>query len=139
MWSRVPLLLAAAFFLIMNALLWRSEFGSRHQSASSVPVEIVWEKMLSAPDNSSLEIRHHGKRIGRGTWAPVVGEPLGAAKRLFEDLAPEEGMIAEPSGYTIDFGGNFSIDESTRLRFGFDLRLTTNHQWQEMSLRLMIR
>src|SRR5207249_7068870 len=50
------------------------------------------------PDNSSLEIRHHGKRIGRGTWAPVVGEPLGAAKRLFEDLAPEEGMIAEPSG-----------------------------------------
>src|SRR5690349_18700072 len=105
--SRLPLLLAAAFFVLMNALLWRAEFGTRHQSGNTVPVETVWQKMLLAPDSSRLEIRHHGKKIGYGTWAPLVADASGS--RLLEDLPAEDGMIAEPAGYSVDFGGTFSV------------------------------
>src|SRR5207249_726926 len=124
MWSRFSLCLVTGFFIAMNVLLWRWEFGSRHQPGSSIPIDIVWEKMLIAPDNSQLEIRRHGKKIGHGTWVPSVGEDLVLGKRILEEDL--EGMILEPSGYSIDFSGNFSIDNATRLRFALDLRLTTN-------------
>src|SRR5437764_11061905 len=130
MWARLLFWLITVFFLTMNVLLWRYELGGRN-NLGSVPVETVWHKMLIAPDNSRLEIRHHGKKIGYGTWAPSVADELSAAKRLLEEPSPE-GMIPEPSGYSIDSGGNFSIDNVTRLRFGFDLRPTAHHQWQEM-------
>jgi len=135
---RLLTLVITVFFITMNVLLWRSEFGSGSNLGSSVPVETVWHKMLLSPDKSVLEIRHHGKKIGYGTWTPSVGEDLAAPKTLPEDILPE-GMIREPSGYTIDFSGNFSIDNLTRIRFSFDLRLGTNQQWQEMSLHLMVR
>lgn len=137
MGSRILFCLVAAFFITMNVRLWRSEFGG-HNNLGHVPVETVWHKMLIAPDNSRLEIRHHGHRIGYGTWMPAVGEDLATGKRMIEEPMPE-GMISEPSSYNIDFAGHFAIDNLTRLRFGFDLRLTTNHQWQEMSLRLGLR
>src|SRR5437667_680772 len=96
--SRLPLLLAAAFFVLMNALLWHAEFGTRHESGNSVPVETVWQKMLLAPDNSRLEIRHQGKKIGYGNWAPLLADA--SSSRLLDDLPPEDGMIAEPAGYS---------------------------------------
>ncbi len=138
MWPRLLTLVITVFFITMNVLLWRSEFGSGSNLGSSVPVETVWHKLLISPDKSALEIRHHGKKIGYGTWTPSVGEDLTAPKNMPDEVLPE-GMIREPSGYSIDFGGNFSIDNLTRLRFGFDLRLGTNHQWQELTLRLMVR
>jgi hypothetical protein len=137
MWSRLVFLLITAFFVTMNVLLWRSEFG-HHNNMGRVPLETVWHKMVIAPDNSKLEIRHHGKKIGYGTWTPSVGEELATGKRMLEE-PPPEGMIPDPSGYNIDFGGTVSIDNLTRVRFTFDLRLTTNHHWQEMSLHLMVR
>lgn len=137
MGTRLLFWLVTAFFITMNVLLWRYEFGSR-QNLGRVPVETVWHKMLIAPDNSRLEIRHHGKKIGNGTWSPSLGADLATGKRMQEEPLPE-GMIAEPSSYTVDFSGNFGIDNLTRLRFEFGLRLTTNHQWQEMSLILKIR
>ena len=122
----------------MNVLLWRSELGNGSEMGSGLPVETVWHKVLLAPDNSRLEIRRHGKKIGYGTWLPSVGEDLASNKRLLEEIVPE-GMIQEPSGYSIDFGGNFSIENLTRLRFNFDLRLSTNHQWQDFRLHLSVR
>ena len=72
MWPRLLFWLITAFFITMNVLLWRSEFGGRSGSGSTVPLETVWHKMLIAPDNSRLEIRHHGKKIGYATWQPAV-------------------------------------------------------------------
>jgi len=137
MWSRLSFCLVTAFFIAMNVLLWRWEFGSRHERGSSIPLETVWQKMLIAPDNSQLEIRRHGKKIGHGTWVPSVGEEFGFGKRILEEDL--EGMIPEPSSYSIDFSGNFSIDSATRLRFSMDLKLTTNHQWQELRVDLRVR
>ena len=138
MWPRLLFWLITAFFITMNVLLWRSEFGGRSGSGSTVPLETVWHKMLLAPDNSRLEIRHHGKKIGYATWQPAVGEDLATGRRMLEEPLPE-GMIRQPSGYNIDFDSNFSIDKLTRLRCRFDLRLATNQQWQEFILDLMIR
>jgi hypothetical protein len=138
MWSRLSFWLITAFFITMNVLLWRWEFGGHNQIGSTIPVESVWHKILLAPDNSRLEIRHHGKKIGYGAWQAAVGEELATGKHMIEEPLPE-GMVREPSGYSLDFGGNFSIDNLTRLRFEFVLRLTTNHQWQEFSLNLTVR
>ena len=41
------------FWLVMNGLLWRSEFGSGNKTGSTVPTSLVWEKILTAPDDSS--------------------------------------------------------------------------------------
>src|SRR5438477_11260644 len=137
MWGRLLFVLVTAFFITMIVLLWRSEFGGRTELCR-VPVEMVWHKMLIAPDTSRLEIRHHGKKIGNGTWAPTLGAQLTTDRRTLEE-PPPEGMIGEPSGYTIDFSGNFSLETLTRLRFDLALRLTTNHQWQELTVSLRVR
>ena len=50
---RVTFLSIAAFWVAMNLLLWRSEYGSRG-SGIPVPVDLVWRKNLTAPDTSSL-------------------------------------------------------------------------------------
>jgi len=137
--SRLSFFLIAAFWLAMNALLWRSEFGGRHQPGAAVPARVVWQKMLSAPDNSSLDISHHGKKIGFCRWAPNVGEELATGKRAVEDFAPE-GMVKKPSGYSIDLEGNFSLPDFTnRLRFDLSLVLGTNQAWREFDLRLAMR
>jgi hypothetical protein len=138
MWSRLLYVLVTAFFILMNVLLWRSEYGGRNELGSAVPAEAIWRKMLIAPDNSRLEIRHHGRKIGYGTWAPTVGEGTASGKHMPEDDSPE-GMIREPSGYSIDFSGNLSLENFARLRYSFDLRLATNHHWQEVSLHLGLR
>jgi len=137
MWSRLLFLLITVFFLTMNVLLWRYSFG-RNIIGSGIPTETVWHKMVMAPDPSRLEIRHHGKKIGYGTWAPSIAEDSSASKRMEEDISPE-GMVQEPLGYKIDLGGNFSIENLARLRFELDVRLSTNHTWQELNVHLGMR
>ena len=134
---RLFFVLVTAFFVTMNVLLWRSEFGTRHGLGGGIPIETVWHKMLVAPDNSRLEIRQRGKKIGYGTWAPILGERAASPNRNLEDVSPE-GMIHELSGYSIDFGSNFSV-ERNRIRFGFEVKVATNDLWQELNVHLGIR
>src|SRR6266850_3161232 len=136
MLNRVTFVLVTGFFITMNVLLWRSEFGGHHQFGGSVPAEVVWQKVLTAPDNSFLTIRHHGKKVGLITWSPTVGQERG--KALTEDLPPE-GMIEEPSSYAIEVSGNVQVDEANRVRFNVDLRLATNQVWQELTVRVSLR
>jgi hypothetical protein len=129
------MLLVTAFFITMNVLLWRSEFGGRH-FGSSVPAETVWDKILTAPDRSDLSIAYHGKKIGVCHWSSSVGEERGRA--LSEELPPE-GMMDEPTSYSIDATGSVLIDAVNRVRFNFDLRLNTNQAWQEFGIRITLR
>src|SRR5258708_25535382 len=76
MFSRIALLLITLFWLTMNYLLWRSEFGGRGETGSAVPVETIWRKILTAPDNSSLEIIHQGTKLGYCRWAANLGPEL---------------------------------------------------------------
>ena len=43
---RIIFLIVTAFFVTMNVMLWRSEYGARGQFGAPVPAELVWEKVL---------------------------------------------------------------------------------------------
>ncbi len=134
---RAALLSVTLFWLLMNVLLWRAEYGQRDAAHTSVPVAVVWHKMLTAPDTSSLTILHHGKKIGFCHWMTSIGEEL---SKLKEEDVPPEGMVERVSGYRIQLEGNVALpDFPNRVRFDCALKLATNQLWQEFSLRLNLR
>ena len=138
MWPRAFFLLITSFFVVMNVLLWRAEFAGRGQPGSAVPPEVVFRKMLLAPDDSRLEIRHHRNFAGSLTWAPSIGEEHASGKIITDEPQPE-GMIKKVSGYNLLCDGFVTLDANTRLRFEFHLRLNTNFVWQDWRLRVNLR
>jgi hypothetical protein len=139
MFSRLALLLITLFWVTMSVLLWRSEFGGRNHPGSTVPVTVVWQKILTAPDSSSLVISHHGEKIGFCRWAAIVGQNAAGTGANASD-APPEGMVEKFSDYRIEFEGNAVLGEmANQLRFNFSIRFNTNHVWQEFRLRLNLR
>jgi hypothetical protein len=135
---RLHFLLVTAFFITMNVLLWRSEFGGRGHLGAPVPADLVWEKVLTAPDNSSLEIRHHGVKIGTARWAASIGEEVPTGKIISDELPPE-GMVKSLTSYSISFDGAVSLDNLSRLRFDLNLKLDTNQNWRTMSLKFTVK
>lgn len=134
MFSRIILILITLFWVTMNYLLWRSEYGGQKNVGSSVPVEVVWRKILTAPDDSDLGVIHHNRPIGSGRWSSNVGQSPGARKIVADELPPE-GIVERPTGYRLNFYGNASVsDIPGRLSFNFELKLATNQAWQEISL-----
>ena len=138
MWPRVFFLLITSFFLTMNVLLWRAEFAGRGQPGSTVPLEMVFRKMLLAPDDSRLEIRHHRAFAGSLTWSPSIGEEHVSGKVITDEVQPE-GMIKKVSGYNLLCDGFIAFDANTRARFEFHVRLNTNYAWQDWRLRVNLR
>ncbi|MEP6663968.1 MAG: hypothetical protein ABJC04_09920 [Verrucomicrobiota bacterium] len=133
MWPRFIFLVITVFWAGMNFLLWRSETGASKKVGNAVSLDLVLEKILTAPDASSLEIFHHGKKIGFCRLVASVG--LEANKSLNEDFRPE-GMVEQPSDYKLDLDGNITLAETTnRIRFEIDFRISTNYQWQEFNFR----
>lgn len=124
------------FFITMNVLLFRSEFGSgRH--GSPVPVATVWEKILTCPDSPFLEIRYKNIKVGRAHWsASIVEVPVSSAEESGET---PEGMVKAFTGYNLEFDGSFNLDELTRLRFNSILKLDTNQAWQQLNLNLTLK
>jgi len=123
----------------MNALLWRAEFGGGKETGSVVSEEVVWQKILTAPDDSMLEISVHGKKIGYCRWTPNVGEDRVGGNIFRDDFQPE-GRVRQPAGYSIDLEGNVLAGESAaRVRFNSRVRFSASQEWEEMSLRLSLR
>jgi hypothetical protein len=138
MLSRIAFLLVTAFWLLMMVLLWRLEYIGNKGLGASVPLEVVWQKILTAPDPSSLEIIHHGEKIGYSRWTTSVGEDLSELTAKIDE-APPEGMVESLTNYRIDFEGNVALgDPSARLRFDCSARLSTNHVWQDLVVRLFL-
>jgi len=137
MLSRVTLIALALFWLAMNVLLWRAEFGGRDSTGSAVPAAVVWHKMLTAPDSSSLTVLHHGKKVGFCHWVTSVGEELAS---MNEGDAPPRGGQRRVTGYRLHLEGNLAFEDfGTRVRFDSGLKLTTNRMWQEITARLNFR
>lgn len=123
----------------MNVLLWRSEFRGVTGFGSSIPVEVVWEKILTAPDDSTLEIMQRGKKAGYCRWRPNVGEELNTGK-VGTDEYELEGRVKRLSGFRIDVEGSLILEEaSDRLRFNLSGAFATNHIWKELSARTAVR
>ena len=98
--SRFLLLCIAVFWVTMNFLLWRTEYSS-HAGGEPVPAELVWRKILTAPDASSLSIYQHGERSGFCEISTSVEMEMA---KLDEDKPPPEGIIAR-AGYQIRLNG----------------------------------
>ena len=54
--SRLFFLGVTVFWLTMNVLLWRAQVAGHSPFGSALPAEAVWDKILTAPDNSNLDI-----------------------------------------------------------------------------------
>ena len=125
----------AAFWLTMNVLLWRAEFGSGRQTIADVPLDTVMERVLTAADPSTLRFRHHREELGILRWMPSVIE----AAPSTNELTPE-GMIQTVGGYHIDVDLNLSGESpDRRWRLLGQIDLSTNRTWREFHLRLIQR
>jgi hypothetical protein len=126
--------LIVLFWVTMNILLWRAEYGARMPGGSPVPVETVWNRILTAPDDSALAIFHEDRKIGYCRWTPQIHELLG------EDPGGDggiEGMVRSAVGYSIRLEGNV-LHEGTRIRFNLDQAFSPDHRWNSFSLRLSL-
>lgn len=114
MFNRVLFVLVAAFFVTMNALLWRAEFRGENELGSGVPADVVLQRILTAPDNSNLEIRHSGKRIGFARWSANVGEETLTGRRLEANREQLEGKVDRLSLFTLDCDGEVTAGRAAR-------------------------
>lgn len=130
--SRLTFACIAAFWVGMNVWLWHVEFGVR-DSGVPVPVELVWRKILTAPDASSLNIFQHGERVGFCEFSTSVET---AMAKLDENSVPPEGVL-DRVGYALHLTGNTSLgDFASRLRFDIRLQFSEKRQWRELRLKL---
>jgi hypothetical protein len=136
MFQRLLFLTIVAFFATMNVLLWRVEFGGSDRFGSPVPVEVVLRRILNAPDDSALEIRRDGKRIGYCHWIAGAAEELEMETPAALEGMPE-GMVQKPTSYAVHMeGGVLTGPVEQRLRLSLDLKLSGEQDWRELTLRL---
>jgi len=137
--SRIFFLAIISFWLVMNYLLVRSQWGAHTRLGSAVPPEVVWEKILTAPDTSSLNIYDHTNRVGLCHWIANHGNsPLSSSAILADDYDPD-GMEEHLTGYSLTFEGNATFSNTNRLGFEASLDLSTNRDWQDFHLRVGAR
>jgi hypothetical protein len=138
MGHKVYFVLVGLFFLLMNALVWRSATGHR-DLAVPVPVQTVVRHVLESADDSSLEIRRRDVKIGYCRWipGPISLPPIPQVQGDSSQIP--EGMVTSVTGYGVDLDGSVTVDEPVRLRFSISFRADTNYVWQELYLRLQVR
>lgn len=134
--GRVSFILVTAFWVVMNVLLWRAEFGRGRETSSDVNPETVVDRLLNAPDLSSLQVLHHGAVIGTLEWKPSLIE---AAPAGGDKTDAPEGMV-QTAGYNLDadlmLTGELPAD---RWRVISHLELDTNRNWVEWVIRVQQR
>lgn len=135
--GRLTFMVIAAFWVVMNVLLWRAEFGGGRETDSEIPIENVLERVLNAADDSVLTLRHHGEAIGQLRWNPGIME--GSTDTNVSVNVPE-GMVRTPTGHMLDLELNlFGDTPSSRWRILTHLALETNHVWRDLNLRIIQR
>lgn len=133
MWQKAYFLVALVFFLVMNVLLWRSQYGHK-DIALPIPVETVTRRVFSATDDSNLDILHHGTKVGYCRWSPQTISRIPVATGP-SGMVPE-GMVGGITGYSISFDGTVMIEDIDRIRFNFSMELGTNYVWRSIRARL---
>ena len=133
--ARLTFLAIAAFWLTMNVLLWRQEFGTRGGD-TPVPVALVWHKILTAPDASSLTVYQNGDRMGYCEFSTGIGQEMAAVDA---DRPPSEGF-GRQAGYQIHVAGNVALGDFTnRLKFDGRIQFANPREWRELNLKIISR
>lgn len=138
--TRLTFAAICVFFVTMNVWLWRTEFAGK-DGGSALPAGVVWEKILSAQDDSRLEVFHKGKKLGRFRWSANIGEGprrVAPGKRQIPDDLPE-GQVTEITGYHLEVaeGSLFMDDKARRVTFRIDAQFSPGHLWREVNLTLI--
>ncbi len=129
---RITFLLIAGFWIAMNVLLWRAEYDSQGTGVS-VPASLVWQKILTAPDVSSLNVFENNRRAGFCEFFTSVEQEMA---NLDADQPPPAGIISR-AGYQVHFNGNVSLGDFTnRLTFSGQLEFSHQREWRELNLKL---
>ncbi|MGA2854689.1 MAG: hypothetical protein ABSE90_11250 [Verrucomicrobiota bacterium] len=129
---RGALFLVTAFWVVMNVLLWRAEYGSRN-SGIQVPLDLVCRKILTAPDASSLSVYQDGQKIGFCEFSTSIQQEMA---NLDADNPPPEGLVAS-AGYQIRLNGNVAIGDFTnRLKLDGRIQFSPRREWREVNLKL---
>jgi len=135
MGARLTFLGIVAFWVTMNGLLWQVEYGARGGD-TPVPAPLVWRKVLTAPDASSLSVYQKGDRVGYCEISTGVGQQMAT---FDEGKPPPEGFVAQP-GYLLHVAGNVSLGDFTnRLKFDGRFRFDRSRRWQEFNLKITSR
>jgi hypothetical protein len=101
-----------------------------------VPVPLVWKKILTAPDASSLSVYQNGDRMGYCEFSTGVGQQMAT---FDEDKPPPEGFSTR-TGYQIHVAGNVSLGDFTnRLKFDGRVQFNRLREWQELNLKITSR
>jgi len=133
--ARLTFFAIAAFWLTMNFLLWRSEYGARG-SEIPVPMDLVWRKILTAPDASTLNVYQNGERSGFCEFSTSVGQEMA---KLDENHLPPAGLVAR-AGYQIRLYGDISFGSFTnRVKFDGQLQFSSADAWQEVNFKISSR
>ncbi|MEI7809807.1 MAG: hypothetical protein WCJ07_15115 [Verrucomicrobiota bacterium] len=133
--ARLTFLGIALFWLVMNALLWRTEYGS-HAGDTPVPVALVWKKILQSPDASALTVYQNGKRMGYCEFSTSVARQMAA---LDDNRLPPDALAAR-ADYQIHLAGNLALGDFTnRIKFDGSIRFSSSNEWRELNLKISSR
>lgn len=139
MFKRLYFLAVALFWVTMNVLLWHSEIAAHRSSGSPVSVVSVWDRILTAPDDSSLQVLHHGTKIGYCRWQAALLEPEGKAADP-ESPATIEGRVPQVAGYAVTVDGSLLLgDDSQRLRVTARIEFDAAGTWRKLDGRVTSR
>lgn len=135
MLSRLILLVLAGICVTMNVLVWRAEYGSKDNEIP-VPEALVWRKIMTAPEASSLNVFQGGKRTGFCEFSTGVGQEMA---QMDENKPPPEGLFSRIN-YQIHINGNASLGDFTnRVKFDGHIQFNAKHAWQSLDLRILMR
>ena len=135
MFIRLLLLFLAGVCVTMNVFVWRAEYGGRDNDFP-VPEALVWKKIMTAPEASSLNVFQDGKRTGFCEFSTSVGQEMA---QLDETKPPPEGLLSK-SGYQIRVNGNASLGDFTnRVKFDGHLEFAPNRAWRSLTMRIIMR
>jgi hypothetical protein len=130
--ARLLFLVVATFWITMNVLLWRMEYGTQGGDMP-VPLQLVWRKVLTAPDASSLSVYQNGDRTGYCELSTSVGQQMAT----MDDTKPPQEGFSIRTGYQLHFAGNISLGDFTnRLKFDGRVSFSPQRTWQEVSLKI---
>jgi hypothetical protein len=135
MTKRITFLGIVAFWAVMNVMLWRAEITG-HGDDLQVPPELVWHKILTAPDSSSMTVYQDTRRMGYCELTTSVEQQMAV---LDEDKLPPEGLARHP-GYQIHLAGNIALDDFTnRIKFEGRAGFNSTRKWTDFALKISSR
>ena len=96
-----------------------------------MPAGVVWRKIITAPDASSLSVYQNGDRMGYCEFSTSIGQEMATVDG---DNPPPEGLVKR-AGYQIHLAGNVALGDFTnRVKFDGRVQFRYVREWREFTL-----